>query len=67
MFRLSALLYAVTGPTLAGIFMVVALATGYDTLKYVVGSSALGALIALPVAYFVAKAIKNAEVESGEA
>jgi len=64
MIRLASLLYAFIGPTLAGIFMVVALATGYDTMKYVVISAALGALLGLPAAYFVAKAIKDNEAEA---
>ncbi len=64
MIRLASLLFAFVGPTMAGIFMIIALVSGYDTLKYVAGSAALGALLALPTVYFVAKAIKDNEAEA---
>ena len=58
MLQLASLLYAIVGTSLAGIFIVVALVSGYDTAKYIVIAASVGALIALPVSVFVAKAIR---------
>ena len=46
---------------MAGILVVVALASGYDTLKYILITAGLGAVLALPASVFIAKAIKAAE------
>lgn len=59
MFRLASIIYAMAGTTLAGSCMVAALVAGFDTLPYVVGAAAIGAVIGLPVAWFVARAIQN--------
>jgi len=42
-----------------GIFIVIALTAGYDTLRYVVIAAAVGAVVAIPVSYYIAKAIKE--------
>lgn len=63
MLRLASILYAMAGPTMAGILVVVALASGYDTLKYILIAAGLGATLALPTSVFIAKAIKATEVE----
>ena len=59
MLRLASLIYTMASATLMGIFIVVALASGYDTLKYVVIAAVVGAVVAMPVSYMVAKAIKE--------
>lgn len=59
MLRIAALIYTVASSTLMGIFIIIALSSGFDTLKYVVIAAAAGAVVALPVSYYVAKAIKE--------
>ena len=59
MLRIASLIYTMASATLMGAFIVVALTAGYDTLWYVVGAAAIGAVVALPVSYFIAKAIKE--------
>jgi len=59
MLRLASLIYTVASATVMGVFIVIALASGYDTLEYVVIAAVVGAIVALPVSYFVAKAIKE--------
>ncbi len=59
MLRIASLIYTMASATLMGIFIVIALTAGYDTLKYVVIAAAAGAVVALPVSYYVAKAIKE--------
>lgn len=59
MLRLTSMMYAIVGTTMAGIFMVASLTMGYDTLNPLLIAAALGAVAGLPVSYFVAKAIKN--------
>ncbi len=61
MLRLASVLYAIAGPTLMGIFMIAALVAGYDTLNYILIAVALGAALALPVAYYIATTIKGNE------
>lgn len=55
MARLFMILYSMIGTTLAGSFMVAALASGMDTLKPIVLAAGLGALVAVPVAWLVAR------------
>ncbi len=57
MFRLALILYAIIGTSLAGILMVAALTTGYDTTQPIVISAAVGFVLGMPVAWYVAKAI----------
>ncbi len=57
MFRLALILYAVIGTSLAGILMVAALTTGYDTTQPIIISAAIGFVLGLPVTWYVAKAI----------
>ncbi|PCJ74144.1 MAG: CTP synthetase [Rhodobacteraceae bacterium] len=61
MLSLATLLYAIVGATMAGILVVVALVSGYDTLSYILMAAGLGAILALPTSFFIAKAIKAAE------
>jgi hypothetical protein len=57
MFRLASLIYSMASVTLAGTFMIVALVAGYATLWPIVGAAALGAVLAVPAAWLVARAI----------
>jgi predicted PurR-regulated permease PerM len=55
MFRLASVLYSLIGTTLAGSFVVVALTMGRDTLVPILVAAALGAVVALPVSWLVAR------------
>lgn len=57
MLRLAAILYSLIGTTLAGSFMVAALVAGFDTLIPIVASALTGAIVALPVTWFITRAI----------
>jgi len=59
MLRLASMIYPMASVTLMGIFILVALTTGYDTYKIIIIAAALGAALALPVSYFIARAIKD--------
>ena len=59
MLKLALVVYIFAGVTLAGSFMVAALAAGYDTLNPILISVAAGALIAMPVSWAVARAISS--------
>jgi len=56
---LSLVVYIFLGATLAGSFMVAALATGYDTMTPVIYSAAAGFIVAMPVAWMVAKKLRS--------
>lgn len=57
MFRLATVLYSLIGTTLAGSFLVAALTMGMDTMEPIVVAAGVGALLAVPVSWFVAKKI----------
>lgn len=57
MFRLATVLYSLIGTTLAGSFVVAALTMGMDTMEPIVVAAGVGALLAVPVSWFVAKKI----------
>ncbi len=59
MFRLASMIYTIASGTVMGIFIIIALSSGYDTLKYIVIAAVAGAIIALPVSWYIAKAIKE--------
>jgi hypothetical protein len=60
MLRLATLLYAIVGSTLAGIGVVVVLTMGrYDVPSILVGA-AVGAVLAVPASWMVARAIQSA-------
>lgn len=59
MFRLATLLYSLIATTLAGIAVIAVLTAGYGTLMPIVSSAAIGALVAIPVSWLVARAIVN--------
>ena len=55
MIRLASLLYSLISTTLAGSFVIAALVTGYDTLMPILVAALAGFLLALPVAWAVAR------------
>lgn len=57
MTRLTMILFSMIGTALAGSAVVAALTTGYDTLYPILASAGIGALVALPVSWWVAKQI----------
>lgn len=57
MLRLASVLYSIIGATSAGVLIIAALTAGYDTLVPIVVAAVVGALLALPISYFVARAI----------
>ncbi|MGJ8602915.1 MAG: CTP synthetase [Marivita sp.] len=57
MFRLASILYSLIATTLAGTAMIAVLTAGFDTLVPIVVAAIVGALVALPVSYFVARAM----------
>ena len=61
MLRLASVLYAIVGTTMAGMLIIAALVSGYDTLNYILIAAALGATLGVPTAYYIAKAIKAEE------
>ncbi len=57
MFRLASILYSIVGTSLAGSLIILTLTLGYDTLTPILSAAFVGAVIAVPVAYFIAQAI----------
>ncbi|SIN81478.1 CTP synthetase [Vannielia litorea] len=55
MIRLALVLYSLIGTTLAGSFMVASLTMGYDTLVPILMAAAIGAVVAVPVSWLVAR------------
>ena len=60
MMRLFGIIYAMGGTTFAGSAVVAALATGNDTVRPIVIAAVLGALIAVPICWIIAKKITGA-------
>lgn len=61
MFGLTMLIYVVAAPTLAGISMMIVLVAGKDTGNPIMISVLVGALVAIPVSWFVAKKLLAVE------
>jgi predicted PurR-regulated permease PerM len=59
MSRLFMILYSMIGTVLAGSAIVVALTMGLDTLRPILIAAALGAVLAVPVSWFVARRIAD--------
>lgn len=57
MLRLASVLYSIVATSLAGSAVVAALVAGYDSWQSILVAAALGAGMALPVSYVVARAI----------
>jgi hypothetical protein len=56
--RLMMILYSMIATAAAGTGVIAVLSTGYGTLWPIVGAAAAGALLAIPVAWAVAKQIE---------
>jgi hypothetical protein len=59
MFRLFGIIYALAGPTLAGIIITAALTMNKFDTTSMIYSAAAGFLVAIPVAWIVAKQINE--------
>lgn len=57
MLRLASMLYSIIGSSMAGACVIAALVTGYDSVQMILLAALVGAVIGVPVAYFVARAI----------
>jgi hypothetical protein len=57
MLRLAGILYSLISTTVAGTAVIAALVSGYDTLIPIVVAAVAGFVLALPITYFVTKAI----------
>jgi len=55
MLRLASILYSVIATSMAGIGVIVVLVAGYDTLVPILVAAAIGAVVALPVSWAVAR------------
>jgi hypothetical protein len=59
MSRLVSIVYALTGPTLAGIFMTVALVIGRDDLISILVAVGTGFVLGLPAAWVIGKKLSQ--------
>ncbi|HPQ50704.1 MAG TPA: hypothetical protein PLE43_01785 [Alphaproteobacteria bacterium] len=67
MFKISAIIFVVAAPTLAGILAVAVMATPSlmnEGFKWIPVAAAIGVTVSVPVSYFVAKAI-DAVIKKG--
>lgn len=55
MTRLMMLIFTIAGASMAGAGVVVALSTGYDTLRPILIAAAAGFALALPVSWVIAR------------
>ena len=60
MVRLMMLLYSIVGTTLAGIGVVAAVTMNLYDFRSIIVAAAIGAVVALPVVWIVAKKLENA-------
>ena len=57
MLRLALMLYGIVAMTLAGAAVVVVLSAGVSVIMPIIGAAVAGAILALPVSFFVARKI----------
>lgn len=57
MVRLTMIIFAVAGTTLAGIGVVIILSANMATARNIIAAAALGAVLALPLSWLIAKKI----------
>lgn len=57
--RLFAIIYSLAGPTLAGILITAALTMNMFTTNAMIVSAVIGFVVALPIAWYVAKMIRE--------
>jgi predicted PurR-regulated permease PerM len=60
MTRLSIVLFSIVSTTLMGVFIIVVLVLGLDTLMPILLAAALGFLVAMPASWILAKVISAA-------
>ena len=60
MLRLATMLYTVIGSTLAGTAVIAVLVAGYTTLTPILIAAGVGALVAIPATWFIARMIYEA-------
>lgn len=59
MLRLTSIMYALAGPTLAGILITAALVMGKFDTKSMIIAAAIGFIVAIPVSWVVAKKVAD--------
>lgn len=59
MLRLTSILYAVVGTTLAGIGVVVAVTMNMYDFQSIIWSAVIGAIVAVPASWMIAKKLKD--------
>jgi uncharacterized protein with PQ loop repeat len=59
MSRLMMILFSMISTTLMGIGIIIALVTGNDTLRPILIAAGIGFVLALPVAWYVARQIES--------
>jgi hypothetical protein len=57
MFRLATMLYSLIATSISGAAVIAVLAAGYVSWMPILGAAVLGAVLALPASYLVARAI----------
>ncbi|MCB1313568.1 MAG: CTP synthetase [Sedimentitalea sp.] len=62
MFRLASLLYTLIASSLAGTGVIIVLVAGYGTLMPILVSAAIGAILALPISWMVARRLYEGSV-----
>ena len=62
MFRLASMLYAIIGTSLAGALVIVVLTMGYASVMPIVVAAAIGAILAMPASYLLAKTITHNKI-----
>lgn len=64
MLRLAMILYSLIGTTLAGIGVIAVLVAGYGTLNPILISAAIGAILAMPVSWLIARRLYTGAVRT---
>jgi hypothetical protein len=59
MFRLASMLYSIIASAMAGSGVIAVLSAGYVSLNAILGAAAVGAVLAIPVSYLVARKISG--------
>ena len=57
MFRLASMLYSIIATAMAGSGVIAVLSAGYVSWPAILGAAGVGAVLAVPVAYLIAKEI----------
>ncbi len=57
MFRLASMLYSIIATAMAGSGVIAVLSAGYVSVTAILGAAAIGAVVAVPVSYLIAREI----------